>query len=221
MPRRFLEPDMLKGTCAHRRRHAPMGRAAGHQRRHRQPAENRRPQDLRSARPRSEGVVGSKGRRDLHADSRLCRLHGEGRFRGPARSRELRPHARPMPPTCWPTRSRRMAAWCSIAPLSTTIISTGTTPRPTARARPTTSFIRSTASSLPNVIVQIKEGPIDFQAREPVSPLFAGLREDQRGHGGADHAGVHWASSAISSISRRCGSRCSISICARRTVRRR
>lgn len=30
---------------------------------------------------------------------------------------------------------------------------------------------------LPNVIVQIKEGPIDFQAREPVSPLFAGLRE--------------------------------------------
>jgi alpha-glucuronidase len=29
----------------------------------------------------------------------------------------------------------------------------------------------------PNVIVQIKEGPIDFQAREPVSPLFAGLKK--------------------------------------------
>jgi alpha-glucuronidase len=29
----------------------------------------------------------------------------------------------------------------------------------------------------PNVIVQTKEGPIDFQAREPVSPLFGGLRE--------------------------------------------
>ena len=28
----------------------------------------------------------------------------------------------------------------------------------------------------PNVIVQIKHGPIDFQAREPVSPLFAALR---------------------------------------------
>ena len=28
----------------------------------------------------------------------------------------------------------------------------------------------------PNVIIQIKEGPIDFQAREPVSPLFAVLR---------------------------------------------
>jgi alpha-glucuronidase len=29
----------------------------------------------------------------------------------------------------------------------------------------------------PNVIVQIKEGPIDFQAQEPVSPTFAGLRQ--------------------------------------------
>jgi alpha-glucuronidase len=28
-----------------------------------------------------------------------------------------------------------------------------------------------------NVIVQIKHGPIDFQVREPVSPLFAGLRK--------------------------------------------
>ena len=28
-----------------------------------------------------------------------------------------------------------------------------------------------------NVIVQIKHGPIDFQVREPVSPLFAGLHE--------------------------------------------
>jgi alpha-glucuronidase len=29
----------------------------------------------------------------------------------------------------------------------------------------------------PNVIVQTKEGPIDFQAQEPVSPLFAGLEK--------------------------------------------
>ena len=28
-----------------------------------------------------------------------------------------------------------------------------------------------------NVIVQVKEGPIDFQAQEPVSPLFAGLEK--------------------------------------------
>src|SRR5580658_9706893 len=30
---------------------------------------------------------------------------------------------------------------------------------------------------LPNVIVQTKEGPIDFQVREPVSPLFGGLTQ--------------------------------------------
>jgi len=29
----------------------------------------------------------------------------------------------------------------------------------------------------PNVIVQTKEGPIDFQAQEPVSPLFGGLQQ--------------------------------------------
>ena len=29
----------------------------------------------------------------------------------------------------------------------------------------------------PNVVIQVKEGPIDFQAREPVSPLFAALRK--------------------------------------------
>jgi alpha-glucuronidase len=28
-----------------------------------------------------------------------------------------------------------------------------------------------------NVVIQIKHGPIDFQAREPVSPLFAGLKQ--------------------------------------------
>ena len=28
-----------------------------------------------------------------------------------------------------------------------------------------------------NVVIQIKEGPIDFQAQEPVSPLFAGLEQ--------------------------------------------
>ena len=32
----------------------------------------------------------------------------------------------------------------------------------------------------PNVIIQTKEGPIDFQAREPVSPLFGGLAQPAR-----------------------------------------
>src|SRR6202030_1297463 len=32
-----------------------------------------------------------------------------------------------------------------------------------------------------NVIIQIKYGPIDFQAREPVSPLFGGLEKTNEG----------------------------------------
>lgn len=37
------------------------------------------------------------------------------------------------------------------------------------------NFVRYDGKFEPNVIIQIKEGPIDFQAREPVSPLFANL----------------------------------------------
>ena len=33
----------------------------------------------------------------------------------------------------------------------------------------------------PNVIIQTKEGPIDFQAREPVSPLFGGIPHTNQG----------------------------------------
>ena len=42
-----------------------------------------------------------------------------------------------------------------------------------------------------NVIIQIKNGPIDFQVREPASPLFAGLHRNERVHRIADYAGVH------------------------------
>ena len=38
------------------------------------------------------------------------------------------------------------------------------------------NFARYDGQFEPNVVIQIKEGPIDFQAREPVSPLFAALR---------------------------------------------
>lgn len=37
------------------------------------------------------------------------------------------------------------------------------------------NFARFDGEFAPNVIIQIKEGPIDFQTREPVSPLFASL----------------------------------------------
>ena len=47
----------------------------------------------------------------------------------------------------------------------------------TARARPMTSSARSTASSASNVILQVKNGPIDFQPREPFHPLFGACRK--------------------------------------------
>ena len=37
------------------------------------------------------------------------------------------------------------------------------------------NFVRYDGTFEPNVVIQIKEGPIDFQAREPVSPLLAAL----------------------------------------------
>ena len=37
------------------------------------------------------------------------------------------------------------------------------------------NFARYDGAFEPNVVIQIKEGPIDFQAREPVSPLFSAL----------------------------------------------
>ena len=39
------------------------------------------------------------------------------------------------------------------------------------------NFAKLDGNFAPNVIIQTKEGPIDFQAREPVSPLFAALRQ--------------------------------------------
>jgi len=67
-----------------------------------------------------------------------------------------------------------MAASSCTAPSSTTIISTGTIKADRARAA-YDIFHPLDGQFADNVIVQIKNGPIDFQVREPVSPLFAGL----------------------------------------------
>ena len=59
-----------------------------------------------------------------------------------------------------------------------------------------TSFIRWMASLLANVIVQIKEGPIDFQAREPVRHCLRGCQRPARLLSLSD-AGVHRATAAL------------------------
>ena len=42
------------------------------------------------------------------------------------------------------------------------------------------NFVKYDGQFEPNVIIQIKEGPIDFQAREPVSPLFSALHHTSK-----------------------------------------
>lgn len=39
------------------------------------------------------------------------------------------------------------------------------------------NFVKNDGTFEPNVVIQIKEGPIDFQAREAVSPLFSALKK--------------------------------------------
>ena len=44
----------------------------------------------------------------------------------------------------------------------------------------------------PNVLLQVKNGPIDFQPREPFHPLFGGHAAHASDAGVADHSGVSW-----------------------------
>ncbi len=43
-----------------------------------------------------------------------------------------------------------------------------------------------------NVMIQVKNGPIDFQVREPVSPLFGTLEKIERRAGASNYARVFW-----------------------------
>ena len=69
-----------------------------------------------------------------------------------------------------------------------------------------------------NVVIQIKNGPIDFQVREPASPLFAALEktneavELQITQEYLGQAAAHW------SFWSECGRATSISTCARTTA---
>ena len=90
---------------------------------------------------------GTRRRTRSTPHSRPCRLHRQGRFRGPPGPASLRPHACRRRQHACCARLPRTAALCSIAPSSTTIISIGRDPRTTAPAPPTISFIPSTASS--------------------------------------------------------------------------
>ena len=71
--------------------------------------------------------------------------------------------------------SNLTAASSSIALSSTTIISTGTILKNDRGKAAYDNFHPLDGPFDDNVIIQIKNGPIDFQVREPASPLFAAL----------------------------------------------
>ena len=102
-----------------------------------------------------------------------CRA--EGRFRRTRRPVAVRPHARRRGQRRCARAGAHTAASCSIAASSTTTTWTGRTRRTIAPAPRTTTSMTSTAQFDDNVVVQIKHGPIDFQVREPASPLFGAL----------------------------------------------
>ena len=103
-------------------------------------------------------------------DPRLRRLPRQGELGGTAGPAGLQAHA---------CRRRehaggsRGAAWRRRDVARVRLLATK---RPTiAPSRPTTSSCRSTASSRDNVLVQVKNGAIDFQPREPFHPLFGAM----------------------------------------------
>ncbi len=83
------------------------------------------------------------------------------------------------PPIRWHRRSSRMVAYFFIAHLFITIIWIGQNPK-NDRARAAYDIFHPLDGKFEdNVIIQIKNGPIDFQVREPASPLFSGLEKSQ------------------------------------------
>ena len=78
-------------------------------------------------------------------------------------------------PTSSRARWRRTAASCSIAGSSTTITWTGRTSKNDRARAAYDNFHPLDGKFDDNVVIQIKHGPIDFQVREPASPLFGAL----------------------------------------------
>ena len=71
-----------------------------------------------------------------------------------------------------PTPSRRMAETLSGGRLFMTKMSI-----PTAIKRAYIEFMALEGKFRPNVIIQVKNGPLDFMPREPFHPLFGGMKQ--------------------------------------------
>ena len=210
----FLEPQMLQRPGPHGRRHASLGRPPGHERRHRQPAEDRRPRHLRSRRTRRVKAWWAAKVNEIYAlipdfAGFTVKADSEGQP-GPASYGRT-------PADAANTLAAALAPHGGVVLYRAFVYNHHLDWRdPKAdRARAAYDIFHPLDGKFaPNVIVQTKEGPIDFQAQEPVSPLFAGLDQNQPGHGSRRSRRSTPASSATSSTSPPCGSGSSTSTCA-------
>ena len=144
-------------------------------------------------------------RRDLPRDPRPWRLRAQGRLGRPARSVRIQPDAR---------RRRQRDRACARAAQRRDLLSRLRL-RPLdglARTRRTIAPVPPTTTSTPldgrfdaNVVLQIKHGPIDFQVREPASPLFGALAQARIRRSSCRSRRSISASSATSASSSRCG----------------
>ena len=126
----------------------------------------------RSVGQRRGGLVEGQGRRNLRSHSRLWRFSGQGELRRSTRTRKPTVAPTPREPTCWPTRSRRTRATSSGGRL---FMIEDIDPDRAKRAY--IEFTRLDGQFRPNVVIQVKNGPIDFQPREPFHPLFGGMKQ--------------------------------------------
>ena len=164
--------------------------------------------DRRACRPRTRwtrayALVARQGGRDLSAHPRLRRLPRQSQFRRPAGAAGLQAHPGGRRQHASPMRSRRIGGtvfWRAFV--------YGNSKEDRAKQaydefKPLDGKFRG------NVIVQVKNGPIDFQPREPFHPLFGQMPHTNVGDSKcSSRKRISRPERRRRLTSRRCGRRC-------------
>ena len=176
-----------------------------------QPGRNWRFGHRRPARSACGGLVGRTGGGNLCAYPGFWRISGKGRLRIPAGPFTYgRGHATER--TCWAERLEPYGGHRDLALLCLQLHAGLARPRrPTGRGRRTTILSAGRTNSGTTSLLQIKNGPMDFQVREPVSPLFGGMNKTRTSCSSCKSRRNIRDSSAICAIWCRSGKKCSIS----------
>ena len=173
----FSTPMHLQRTRPHRRRHAPLGRAHSPSPSTSPARRSRRPRHLRPARPgrRRPGGAPKSTRSTPSSPTSPDSPSRPTPKASPAPPATAAPP--PTPPTCSPAPSRPTAAVVLYRAFVYNHHLDWRDPKADRARAAYDIFHPLDGKFAPNVVIQTKEGPIDFQAREPVSPLFAGLEQ--------------------------------------------